>query len=116
MKLKFNAVSEPDANGEVHYNVSCDEGFNVRDFILFVRTDSACDGRPFYGKIMKESSGGLVNLMTYSTGDLYWGDGRYDGSTAEAKQLYGAISHKKVTGVIAKGSWSHMDYVISVEE
>lgn len=102
--------------GMTDYLVTSPEEFTVRDFILHVRTDSACEGRPFMGTIEKANDGDEpTDIMRYSNGELYWGDGSTPSSIAFAKMLYGNIANKKVTRIVATGDKIMLNYLLFVE-
>ena len=116
MKLHFEIITQPILSNAITYLVTSPEEFTVRDFILHVRTDSACEGRPWMGKIVKATDGDEpAAIMRYSHGELYWGDGSTPSSIAFAKMLYGNIANKKVTRVVANGDKEQLDYLIFVE-
>lgn len=116
MKLHFEPIGQSMMTDTVDYLVTSPETFTVRDFILHVRTDSNCEGRPWMGKIEKANDGDEPSaIMRYSHGELYWGDGSTPSSIAFAKMLYGDISSKKVTRVLASGDEEQLDYLMFVE-
>lgn len=116
MKLHFEPISQNMMNNMTDYLVTSPEEFTVRDFILHVRTDSACEGRPWMGKIEKANDGDEPSaIMRYLRGELYWGDGGNPSVIVGAKMLFNQIGTKKVTRVFATGDEEQFDYLLFVE-